>query len=208
MASARAVGFDSINVDLIYGLPLQTAESFARTVEQVNALRPDRIALYAYAHLPERFKSQRRIAAAQLPGAGGKVRMLSDSMAALLAAGYVYIGMDHFALPTDELAIAQRLEGTGRPGRTRWSAVDAVEQHPDVRRSGAAPRRRRALMSCRPTAAPSTTIASAVAAVVSPESAAKNSACPLPATPAIPRISPPRTVRRMSRSGVPASRPM
>jgi oxygen-independent coproporphyrinogen-3 oxidase len=108
MASARAIGFDSINVDLIYGLPLQTAESFARTVAQVNELRPDRIALYAYAHLPERFKPQRRIAAVQLPAAGSKVQMLSDSMSAFLDAGYVYIGMDHFALPNDALAVAAR----------------------------------------------------------------------------------------------------
>ena len=108
MHSARALGYASVNVDLIYGLPLQTAESFARTIEQVIALRPDRIALYAYAHLPERFKPQRRIEAAELPDAATKVDMLSRSIAALTAAGYVYIGMDHFALPTDALAIAKR----------------------------------------------------------------------------------------------------
>lgn len=108
MAHAREVGFDSINVDLIYGLPRQTPESFARTLAQVAQLKPDRIALYAYAHLPERFKPQRRIVAADLPGAAAKVAMLSQSLAAFMAAGYVYIGMDHFALPNDALAVAKR----------------------------------------------------------------------------------------------------
>ena len=108
MAQARAIGFDSINVDLIYGLPRQTPESFARTLTQVQQLRPDRIALYAYAHLPERFKPQRRIVPAELPGAGAKVAMLSQSLAAFLSAGYVYVGMDHFALPEDALAVAKR----------------------------------------------------------------------------------------------------
>lgn len=108
MAHAREVGFDSINVDLIYGLPRQTPESFARTLAQVTQLKPDRIALYAYAHLPERFKPQRRIVSADLPGAAAKVAMLSQSLAAFMAAGYVYIGMDHFALPNDALAVAKR----------------------------------------------------------------------------------------------------
>lgn len=108
MDAARHIGFESINVDLIYGLPRQTPESFARTLQQVATLKPDRIALYGYAHLPERFKPQRRIAAAELPGAANKVSMLSQALAAFLAAGYVYIGMDHFALPTDALAVAKR----------------------------------------------------------------------------------------------------
>ena len=108
MAAARRIGFASVNVDLIYGLPNQTAASFDRTLVQICELRPDRIALYAYAHLPERFKPQRRIEAAELPDAATKVDMLSRSIAALTAAGYVYIGMDHFALPTDALAIAKR----------------------------------------------------------------------------------------------------
>ena len=108
MRDARAVGFDSINIDLIYGLPRQTPESFARTLAQVQQLRPDRIALYAYAHLPERIKPQRRIVPAELPGGAAKVSMLSQSLAAFLAAGYVYIGMDHFALPNDALAVAKR----------------------------------------------------------------------------------------------------
>ena len=105
---ARALGFTSINADLIYGLPLQSAESFARTIAQVGALRPDRIALYAYAHLPKRFKPQRRIAATQLPDAPARVAMLGSAMAGFIARGYVYIGMDHFALPSDSLAIARR----------------------------------------------------------------------------------------------------
>jgi oxygen-independent coproporphyrinogen-3 oxidase len=108
MEQARTIGFDSVNVDLIYGLPRQTPESFARTLAQVKLLRPDRIALYAYAHLPERFKPQRRIVPAELPGAAAKLAMLSQSLSAFLSAGYVYVGMDHFALPTDALAVAKR----------------------------------------------------------------------------------------------------
>jgi len=106
--SARQLGFDSINIDLIYGLPQQTPTSFERTMKQVKDLRPDRIALYAYAHLPERFKPQRRILVAQLPAAVDKIAMLSNSMETLLNAGYVYVGMDHFALPDDALAVAKR----------------------------------------------------------------------------------------------------
>ena len=108
VAAAREIGFESINVDLIYGLPKQTPESFDRTLAQVAELRPDRIALYAYAHLPERFKPQRRIIAIDLPGAPNKVAMLARSLAAFEAAGYDYIGMDHFALPNDALAVAKR----------------------------------------------------------------------------------------------------
>ncbi|MBD9665349.1 oxygen-independent coproporphyrinogen-3 oxidase [Variovorax paradoxus] len=108
MADARALGFKSINADLIYGLPRQNDASFERTMAQVCELRPDRIALYAYAHLPERFKPQRRIAAEELPDAAARVRMLSSAIATLSDAGYVYIGMDHFALPDDPLAVAKR----------------------------------------------------------------------------------------------------
>jgi oxygen-independent coproporphyrinogen III oxidase len=106
--ASRRLGFESVNVDLIYGLPLQTPESFDRTLAQVNRLRPDRIALYAYAHLPERFKPQRRIHAEDLPAGAAKVAMLSRSLDALTDAGYIYIGMDHFALPDDALAVAKR----------------------------------------------------------------------------------------------------
>ena len=106
--AARERHFDSINVDLIYGLPMQSPESFDRTLAQINELRPDRIALYAYAHLPERFKPQRRIDSLELPSASAKMSMLSHSMASLVKAGYVYVGMDHFALPNDALAVAKR----------------------------------------------------------------------------------------------------
>jgi oxygen-independent coproporphyrinogen III oxidase len=106
--SARTLNFDSVNIDLIYGLPKQTSESFVRTLAQVVALRPDRIALYAYAHLPEKFKPQRRINAQELPPAASKITMLSDAISTFLNAGYVYIGMDHFALPEDALAVAKR----------------------------------------------------------------------------------------------------
>jgi oxygen-independent coproporphyrinogen-3 oxidase len=107
MQSARQLGYVSINADLIYGLPKQTPESFARTVQQIGELRPDRIALYAYAHLPERFKPQRRIAESDLPSAPDRIAMLGGAIAGLLARDYRYIGMDHFALPSDALAIAK-----------------------------------------------------------------------------------------------------
>lgn len=106
--ASRALGFESVNVDLIYGLPRQTPESFDRTLAQVVQLRPDRIALYAYAHLPDRFKPQRRIISTELPTASSKVTMLSRSLDTFMGAGYVYVGMDHFALPTDALAVAKR----------------------------------------------------------------------------------------------------
>jgi len=108
VAAAREEGFESINMDLIYGLPRQTAEGFQRTLSQVAALRPDRIALYAYAHLPQRFKPQRRIDAHALPKAEDKVGMLSMAIDAFSQAGYDYIGMDHFALRHDTLAVAKR----------------------------------------------------------------------------------------------------
>ena len=108
MASARSLGFESINADLIYGLPRQTPESFARTIAQIGELRPDRIALYAYAHLPQRFKPQRRIVAEELPSAAQRIEMLGGAIAGFLGRGYTYIGMDHFALPDDSLAIAKR----------------------------------------------------------------------------------------------------
>jgi oxygen-independent coproporphyrinogen III oxidase len=108
MKSARALGYVSINADLIYGLPKQTPESFARTIQQMGELRPDRIALYAYAHLPERFKPQRRIADADLPNAPQRISMLGNAIAGFLSQDYCYIGMDHFALPGDSLAVAKR----------------------------------------------------------------------------------------------------
>ena len=108
LRSARAFEFRSTNIDLIYGLPMQTPASFARTIEQVCEWQPDRIALYAYAHLPERFKPQRRIDGALLPNAAQKIAMLSQAIDGFMSAGYEYIGMDHFARPDDALAVAKR----------------------------------------------------------------------------------------------------
>ena len=104
---ARAAGFRSVNLDLIYGLPKQTLDSFNRTLDKVIALAPDRIALYSYAHLPKLFKPQRRIAEADLPSAETKLQIMSLAIGRLTRAGYLYIGMDHFARPDDELALAQ-----------------------------------------------------------------------------------------------------
>lgn len=106
--AARELHFDSINVDLIYGLPKQTTQTFARTIQHISDLQPDRIALYAYAHLPQRFKPQRRIHAEELPAAADKISMLSHAISGFLGSGYQYIGMDHFARPGDALATAKR----------------------------------------------------------------------------------------------------
>ncbi len=101
--ASRAAGFESINADLIYGLPKQTLASFDRTLDQLIDLSPDRIALYNYAHLPSRFKAQRQIVAADLPSAEARLQIFLMSMRRLLDAGYRYIGLDHFAKPDDEL---------------------------------------------------------------------------------------------------------
>jgi oxygen-independent coproporphyrinogen-3 oxidase len=106
--AARAAGFRSVSIDLIYGLPKQTLASIAETIAKVIAANPDRIAVYHYAHLPHLFKPQRRIAEADLPCSDTKLDMLAFCIRQLNAAGYVYIGMDHFAKPDDELAVAQR----------------------------------------------------------------------------------------------------
>lgn len=108
IAEARALGFRSVSLDLIYGLPLQSPASFAQTLSAVIGLRPDRLSVFNYAHLPERFPPQKRIHDADIPSSENKLRILADSIATLQQAGYVYIGMDHFALPDDELAVAQR----------------------------------------------------------------------------------------------------
>lgn len=108
MRVAREIGFESINADLIYGLPRQTPATFSNTIAQMAALRPDRIALYAYAHLPARFKPQRRIHAHELPSAGERVHMLRAAISGFQGLGYTHIGMDHFALPGDPLAVAKR----------------------------------------------------------------------------------------------------
>lgn len=106
--AARENGFRSINIDLIYGLPEQTLETMEATLAQVIEAGPHRIALYHYAHLPHLFKPQRRIDTARLPDSETKLAMLGLAIARLREAGYVYIGMDHFARPEDELAVAQR----------------------------------------------------------------------------------------------------
>jgi oxygen-independent coproporphyrinogen-3 oxidase len=106
VVAARENGFVSINTDLIYGLPLQTVPGFAATLDKVIDLSPDRIALYGYAHVPHLFKAQRQIVSDELPAAETKLAILATAIEKLTRAGYVYIGMDHFAKPTDELAVA------------------------------------------------------------------------------------------------------
>lgn len=106
--AARESGFRSIGVDLIHGLPKQTPERFARTLAALIALRPDRVATYAYAHMPKRFRAQRRILALDVPNAPTRLALIGLSVEMLGAAGYRYIGLDHFALPSDDLAHAQR----------------------------------------------------------------------------------------------------
>ena len=108
VAEARANGFRSINFDLIYGLPKQTLDSFNRTLDRVIEHGPDRIALYSYAHLPTVFKPQRRIMPADLPSPEAKLQIMTLAIGRLTREGYLYIGMDHFARPDDELAVAQR----------------------------------------------------------------------------------------------------
>ncbi len=105
---ARASGIRSVNMDLIYGLPKQNVVGFNRTIDRVLDIAPDRIALYSYAHLPHMFKPQRRILDADMPTPDVKLQMLSLAIRRLGEAGFVYIGMDHFARPDDELAVAQR----------------------------------------------------------------------------------------------------
>ncbi len=106
--SAREFGFKSISTDLIYGLPLQTENSFAATLQRIIEISPDRISLFNYAHMPTLFKPQRRINEEEMPSAEIKLAILKHSIEQLTNAGYVYIGMDHFAKPDDELSIAQQ----------------------------------------------------------------------------------------------------
>lgn len=106
--AARQHGFKSVNIDLIYGLPFQTPDSFGRTLDSVIAAAPDRLSIFNYAHLPERFKTQRQIREADLPTPAEKLNILQGTIERLTAAGYTYIGMDHFARSTDELTIAQQ----------------------------------------------------------------------------------------------------
>ncbi|MEQ5203996.1 oxygen-independent coproporphyrinogen III oxidase [Providencia rettgeri] len=105
---AKEMGFTSTSIDLIYGLPKQTPESFAFTLKKVTELSPDRLSVFNYAHLPSLFAAQRKIKDADLPSAEQKLDILQDTIATLTRGGYQFIGMDHFARPEDELAVAQR----------------------------------------------------------------------------------------------------
>ncbi|MBY5948606.1 oxygen-independent coproporphyrinogen III oxidase [Photobacterium rosenbergii] len=105
---ARELGFRSTNLDLIYGLPKQRPELFAQTLQQVLTMRPGRLSIFNYAHMPKLFAAQRKIKEADLPQANAKLTILQQTIATLTGAGYQFIGMDHFALPEDELAVAQR----------------------------------------------------------------------------------------------------
>lgn len=109
--AARESGIESVNMDLIYGLPFQTVQTFEKTLDKVIELRPDRLSIFNYAHLPERFKPQRRINEEDLPSPAEKLDIFQLTMEKLQQAGYVYIGMDHFALESDSIVKAQR-EGT------------------------------------------------------------------------------------------------
>ena len=108
IARAKALGFNSTNIDLIYGLPKQTSESFAYTLQRVAELSPDRLSVFNYAHMPNLFAAQRKIKDADLPSAQQKLDILQHTIASLTESGYQFIGMDHFARPDDELAVAQR----------------------------------------------------------------------------------------------------
>jgi len=107
IAAARDLGFESISIDLIYGLPYQTASTFANTIDQVLTIAPDRVAMFSYAHVPW-LKKQQGSFADHLPEGAEKFRIFRTGLEKFLAGGYLYIGMDHFAKPGDELAIAQQ----------------------------------------------------------------------------------------------------
>jgi oxygen-independent coproporphyrinogen-3 oxidase len=111
---SRRLGFNSVSIDLIYGLPLQTVESFGHTIDTVVASRPNRLAVYNYAHLPHIFRAQRMIDAKDIPSPETKLQLMELTIEKLTGHGYVYIGMDHFALPDDELTVAQREGGLQR----------------------------------------------------------------------------------------------
>jgi len=105
---AREFGFGSVSVDLIYGLPKQTVEGFSKTLDTVLSAKPDRFAVYAYAHLPQMFKAQRQLNAADLPTPETRLALLGLTIEKLIAAGYVYIGMDHFALPRTSWSLRRK----------------------------------------------------------------------------------------------------
>ncbi|MFT4818325.1 MAG: oxygen-independent coproporphyrinogen-3 oxidase [Pseudomonadales bacterium] len=125
---ARRLGFGSINLDLIYGLPYQTPDSFAETLEEVIDMSPDRLSVFSYAHLPERFYPQTRLKGDTMPSPQQKLTILHNTINRLLDAGYEYIGMDHFAKPDDSLAVAQRAGRLHRnfQGYTTHSDCDLV----------------------------------------------------------------------------------
>ena len=124
----RSHGLRSVNVDLIYGLPLQTESGFGATLDTVLTLRPERLSIYGYAHMPAVFKAQRQIDAADLPSPAAKLALLQLAVQRLTAAGYCHIGMDHFALPEDDLARAQSAGGLHRNfmGYTTHAACDLI----------------------------------------------------------------------------------
>jgi len=132
--AARASGMRSVNVDLIYGLPRQTPEAFARTLDTVIDMHPDRLAVYGYAHLPHLFKAQKHIHAHDLPTPEQKLALLGLAVEKLSAAGYRYIGMDHFALPDDDLAVAQQRGGLRRNfmGYTTHAQTDLIGLGPSA----------------------------------------------------------------------------
>jgi oxygen-independent coproporphyrinogen-3 oxidase len=105
---SRKLGFNSVSIDLIYGLPHQTGDSFGKTIDTVVNVKPDRLAVYNYAHMPHIFRAQRMINADDIPSPETKLELMELTISKLTAAGYVFIGMDHFALPDDELTIAQK----------------------------------------------------------------------------------------------------
>jgi oxygen-independent coproporphyrinogen-3 oxidase len=108
VADSRKLGFNSVSIDLIYGLPLQTSESFSETIDTVVKAKPDRLAVYNYAHMPHIFRAQRMINTEDIPSPETKLELMELTIRKLTESGYVYIGMDHFALPEDELTIAQK----------------------------------------------------------------------------------------------------
>jgi oxygen-independent coproporphyrinogen-3 oxidase len=138
---ARAAGIKSISFDLVYGLPIQSRETFAKTLERVLSLEPDRLALFNYAHIPERFKAQRRIPTDSLPTIDERVSLFLYARERLIDAGYVAIGLDHFAKPHDSLARAladgslrRNFQGYSTHGRTQLIGigVSAISQFDDV----------------------------------------------------------------------------
>lgn len=128
LEEARRLGFRSLNLDLIYGLPYQTVEGFNATLDKVIEMNPDRLSVFNYAHLPDRFRPQRHIQEETLPSPETKLAILESTINKLLEAGYVYIGMDHFAKPDDELAIAQKTGNLHRnfQGYTTHAECDLV----------------------------------------------------------------------------------